>query len=783
MLGKSTPIITSLFLKEATFEKTNVKIEPLTRVNFFYGGNGTGKSTIAKIIYEHDKNKVFFNDGKAAKDFDFLLFNQEFINKNFRSYEGIPGVLTINSTNIHLNDEMKQTKKEQEQVIAECDRLTKELNIKRAEMVTLDNCLINKMWDLTSEVRAGLKNALGTGIGKKVQFANNVKAYKTSKKIDFELLKRESDIAFNDDVTTYDELQTVSTTSIFDDINNLELLAKAIVGTSNSSFASFLDKLDALDWVKEGCKNYQELANNRCPYCQQKLPANFEDELSSCFDKQYKEDVEKLNQLSVTYAANCTKVLGLLKNNLICNYPDFKKNEYQKLIFGLETAVQLNRALIDKKCKRPSLIIRKDEWQYTDAMLEEINRFIFFENEKIKANNRIAENQRIAQDKCREEAWGYVRLLCDKTIKEYSEKSLKIEFEIDELTKEVQKQKIRRVDLENKIRELSKQGINVEQTIEEVNNLLREAGFQGFSLVTHKEGLGTYDVLRENGTIAHDLSEGERNFIAFLYFYQTVVGKGVFRKSIQAGQENSLEDSLIEKNKIVIIDDPASSLDSNSLFIISSLVRRLVNSCNGTHSNFKNQIGELNIESRFIEQIFVLTHNAYFHNDVTNGFVNSYRGVSFFVVRKRNNISSVKLCVRDSFEIGKKENFSPVRNSYASCWDELKYLYKTHGSAIEIKNVSRRILEQYFLHLCGYEGALLQEIVIEQINATSGLSGSLEAIVVDSLLRFIGCQETVFDEQTQLEDDGITVETHATAFKRIFEIMGQEQHYKMMMGN
>ena len=34
-----------------------------------------------------------------------------------------------------------------------------------------------------------------------------------------------------------------------------------------------------------------------------------------------------------------------------------------------------------------------------------------------------------------------------------------------------------------------------------------------------KEGVkGTYEVIREDGRVADHLSEGERNFIAFLYF-------------------------------------------------------------------------------------------------------------------------------------------------------------------------------------------------------------------------------------------------------------------------
>lgn len=63
----------------------------------------------------------------------------------------------------------------------------------------------------------------------------------------------------------------------------------------------------------------------------------------------------------------------------------------------------------------------------------------------------------------------------------------------------------------------------------------------------------TYEVIRENGEVAENLSEGERNFIAFLYFYHLVRGS---RSSDEV------------KDKIVVIDDPVSSMDSTALFLV-----------------------------------------------------------------------------------------------------------------------------------------------------------------------------------------------------------------------
>ncbi|MFD2879946.1 AAA family ATPase [Paenibacillus rhizoplanae] len=65
---------------------------------------------------------------------------------------------------------------------------------------------------------------------------------------------------------------------------------------------------------------------------------------------------------------------------------------------------------------------------------------------------------------------------------------------------------------------------------------------------------GTTKIVREDGKDAKDtLSEGEKTFITFLYFYQLLKG--------------SNDISEIMTDKVVVIDDPISILDSSVLFL------------------------------------------------------------------------------------------------------------------------------------------------------------------------------------------------------------------------
>lgn len=85
----------------------------------------------------------------------------------------------------------------------------------------------------------------------------------------------------------------------------------------------------------------------------------------------------------------------------------------------------------------------------------------------------------------------------------------------------------------------------------------------------------------------------------------------------------------------------------------------------------------------YIKQLFILTHNVYFHREITYKQAGYYNCASFYMIRKNDNISSIKLCTRQSKEKpSEDENYNPVQNSYAALWDELRDI-QSHDSRAE----------------------------------------------------------------------------------------------------
>lgn len=110
MAEKFTGEIQSIVLDDASYKGTGVTITP-TYINYFFGNNGTGKSTLAKAI--KSGVGVTYAPGKSAADYLPLVFNQDYIDANMHSYHNLPGVFTINEINVAIQQQIDTKTAEQ----------------------------------------------------------------------------------------------------------------------------------------------------------------------------------------------------------------------------------------------------------------------------------------------------------------------------------------------------------------------------------------------------------------------------------------------------------------------------------------------------------------------------------------------------------------------------------------------------------------------------------------------------------------------------------------------
>lgn len=226
------------------------------------------------------------------------------------------------------------------------------------------------------------------------------------------------------------------------------------------------------------------------------------------------------------------------------------------------------------------------------------------------------------------------------------------------------------------------------------------------------------------------ISEGERSFVTFLYFYHLVRG--------------SKTQSGMNAKRIIVFDDPVSSLDSDVLFIVSSLIKGL--------------LSEAIKGDGLVRQVFILTHNIYFHKEVsfdTRRKKECQKHETFWIIKKIANESKI---------INYK--FNPIKTSYELLWAEVR-----NPNNLTIQNVLRRILENYFKIL----GNCDSDWIIQQFEGRDQqICGSLFSWVNDG-------SHSAHDDLYISTDDEM-VNRYLKVFKEIFVKTAHEKHYDMMLG-
>ena len=582
------------------------------------------------------------------------------------------------------------------------------------------------------------------------------------------------DTAFSEQKHHYDLLFVPDKPYQHKEYEDNELWGMSIVSHSQTELAVFYQQLNNLRWVKEGHDKFAHMTGGRCPYCHQELKPSqddFEEEFAKCFDQTYTILENKMKALSESYRRAVQSIFGPMANNLKSSFPDVRTSQLREKLEVLKAAVLENTTEIDRKLQDPSI---KIQLRPIDSEIEEVMKVIQSLNEAIKKNNEIVEGGEKKKRECASMVRQQLACAIKTALVEYSKTAARLnEYakRIHEKAEEISKDAVK---VQKEIDELRKDTADVEVVADKINEYLAQSGFTGFKLIPANDS-GDYRVAREGheDEQIHDLSEGERNFLAFLYFYFTVDGS------------LSLENA--DRPKVVVIDDPVSSMDSSALFLVSSMVRKLIQACH--HHNDPSEKAD---EPMNIAQIFVLTHNVFFHKNITLGqdTDNRYKRVVFNLIHKDgNNNSTVIPCIRERRgAVGAfKENYNPVQNSYTTLW--IEYLEVT--SEESVLNVIRRILEYYFIQLCGNNGMDLRKAILEtdegkkkfiHINPATGKPDNRDFDAADMMLQYLNEAPSVTDDGLNYVKGGCAdPNVYRRVFKKIFECMGQISHYDMMI--
>lgn len=723
--------------KIATFDETGIDIPDFKKVNFFYGANGSGKTTISNFIYNPENEKfpdcqLDWQNGITLKT---LVYNKEFRDRNFGKGT-IAGVFTLG-----------QATKEEAELIEEKRKELKDLEQKGIQQKKVFERQIEKRDDLENDFREEVwttiykehesyfKEAFKGVMQKKPfltrlldEFENNSADLKT-----IEDLKERAKTILGEQPKSLDTISTI-TFSRIDEIEKDEIWSKKIIGKSDVEIAKMIQRLNINDWVNEGKKYLQE--DETCPFCQQDtITKEFRNQLEGYFDESFTNDTNKVKELNEEYLRtfeNLINELQLIESTEKTNKESkLDVEKFSSLLKTLSSQYTGNKELLNSKLKEPS---RSIELLSTKEQLKEIEELIETANEAVKKHNDIVDNYATERQKLVDEIWKFIIEDNRTRIEYFTKHKTGLQKGIDNLSEKVKKLREEYSALDKEIKELTKNVTSIQPSVDEINQTLKSFGFQNFEIVPANSSVNQYQIQRENGELAEEtLSEGEITFITFLYFLQLAKG--------------STTESEITDDRILVVDDPISSLDSNVLFVVSSLLKEIAKSIRNNEGNIK--------------QIILLTHNVYFHKEVSfiNGRTTECSDTNYWILRKIDNISYLQ-----DFELT-----NPIQNSYELLWRELKT--KDHNSGITIQNTMRRIIENYFKILGGY----VDDDIINNFNNPQ------EKEICRSLICWIneGSHTIPDDLFVELQDN--TIENYFKVFKSIFKETGHIAHYEMMM--
>ena len=545
-------------------------------------------------------------------------------------------------------------------------------------------------------------------------------------------LKDKAETIFGNTPTTAPYIANISYSRLIE-ISEDKIWQKKIVGKADVDIAKLIQKLNLNDWVNEGRTYLQE--DETCPFCQnQTISDSFRKQLENYFDETFISEINLVKSLSAEYILIGQNIINILTQLEVAekDNPNSKleKEKFSAYLKTLESQLFSNKEILSTKLKEPSrsinLISVKDQ-------LESIELLVNNANESIDRYNEIVANYAIEKDNLIQNIWRFLVEENKLKIEHFLKYESGFQIGIDELTKRIEdlREKYKKTDQE--IKTLNKNVTSVQPSVDEINRTLTSYGFHNFSIIPSSTGINKYQIQREDGTLAEStLSEGEITFITFLYFLQLTKG-------------SVLEDSISDE-RILIVDDPISSLDSNVLFVVSSLMKEIIKAIKKDEGNIK--------------QLILLTHNVYFHKEVSfvDGRPRDCNNTTYWILRKNDNVTSIQ-----SF----KDN--PIQNSYELLWMEIK---NRENSSLTIQNTMRRIIENYFKILGKYgDDQLIKKFTNQQ-----------EQEICRSLICWINDGSHSVPDDLYIELQENTIDKYLKVFKNIFIHTNHEEHYKMMMG-
>lgn len=723
-------MISKIVLNGVASYKKEAVLDTDKKVNLLYGLNGTGKSTFSEFLYNRIGARFSQCRIEGLEENDtVLVYNQKFVQDTFYEREGIHGIFTLSKGNADaqkvIDTKSDEVKKLTEQKRKIEEKMTKDEDKYIGEIEKY----MKQVWKIKKKYTKGdraLEFCLdGLKGNKDTLFKHIVSLEKPEGELDYsvdDLMKEAQQL--KGEAQSRQPLSKVLIN--VEDIEQSELLSKVIVGNKNSSVASLIEMLGNSDWVNTGIK-YVHIDGEKgvCPFCQQKtITQNFLEQINAYFDESYNRDKFQIEQMISRYDEEIKKATDFFNAIKDDSFLEKNKVEIESLSANLISVLEQNLNTLREKAKTPSIQV---SLQSISKIIESINSIIKNANNEITLYNQRIADIKGSKSKIKDRFWKLMRQKYNSVIELYATNEKSYEQSVKNARKELQTKTSEINTNTALIEENRKKIVNIDEAVENIKNGLIDIGITDFTIEKYSEEEALYRLKREDSDedVFKTLSEGEKMVISFLYFIELCKGESTAERG--------------SNKKIVVIDDPISSLSHIYVFNIGRLI----------HEEF--------LMTKKYDQLFILTHSLYFFYELTN--INHEK--------RKETQKLFRICKNTESSYFEDMKYEDIQNDYQAYWHIIKD--KKQAPAL-IANCMRNVIEYFF------------NFVEKQDFAQVFQKKELKEIRYMAFNRYMN-RESHSKGQNIFDIKEFDYDSFREAFKKVFETEGYIEHYNKMIGS
>lgn len=703
-----------------------------SKVTLIYGQNGSGKSTISGYFYDSQADKYRHCAFESPHISHYQVFNQEYIDSKFARADYQPGIFTLSEANQESQDKINSNNKERAKLSARLEKLNEEIAEKEGMKETIVDHCARDIFNRTVNDRKSLSDFLDGAKIKRSFYERMVATPLSDVRTTTEALTDKWRMLSQSEGTLVGEIHIPPTTVLTEEA--IKLMQEPVMPASSTQFSALIQKIGNADWVRQG-QHY--IHDDVCPFCQQSFNVMaFSRELIQMFDESYQTSLGTLSQAAERLAQDCDNLAEFERRVATHAFVD-EGSPILSLVKTVNKGVQILLQQFLNKLKEPSQAITPENIQSALSSLQnEVDAF----NTRVRENNRLAENFGQEKRTLSADVMAHLRRICDEFFTERDRQLGELQNEVDTRLHEVGILAAGKKTLDDETNTLTGQLSDIQPTINIINANLRLLGITGFEIICHDDEMKLYRLRRgnepEKAEVFKSLSEGEKTIVSFLYFIESCSG-------------SLTPETVNPENKLIVIDDPISSLSHNYIYEVAALIKRKI------------------IKAAAARHVVILTHNMFFFQEIllNSGRLQDNREAPV-------NWSLLRI-IKSDYSSCEKLSMHEMLNEYQALWQTLKDVRDEKTQPVVLFNTMRNILEYYFSFACKNEK--LKE-ALESLASEHSDAGEY-----DSFYRAIN-RHSHSDGRNIFSTGVIDKERYLKMFRRVFIQTDDDDHYLTMMG-